>query len=124
MKKISYNNRNKRNIKTNTMIKTKNIGYYLSLFGDKGSICIGGPQFNKLEHCYIEHHPELVEELHEQSEDLNEHELMYKDFIASILMKQPVLVNAEEAKRRSEERRVGKERRGRWTTSHAEKLEM
>jgi len=99
---ISFNNGAKGIIEANTMIKPKNIGYYLSLFGDKGSICIGGPQFNELDHCYIEDHPELVEVLHERSEELNEHELMYKDFIASISMKQPVLVNAEEAKRTME----------------------
>src|SRR5690625_7570341 len=60
---ISFNNGAKGIIEANTMIKPKNIGYYLSLFGDKGSICIGGPQFNELDHCYIEDHPELVEAL-------------------------------------------------------------
>src|SRR5690625_5774652 len=85
------------------MIKPKNIGYYLSLFGDKGSICIGGPQFNELDHCYIEDHPELVEVLHERSEELNEHELMYKDFIASISMTKPVVVNGGADKRTKED---------------------
>lgn len=99
---ISFDNGAKGIIEANTIIKPKNLGYYLSLFGEKGSICIGGPQFNKLEHCYFEQHPELVEELQELSEELNEHERMYEDFIASILTKQPVLVNAEEAKKTME----------------------
>src|SRR5690625_3961788 len=99
---ISFNNGAKGIIEANTIIKPKNIDYYLSLIGDKGSISIGDPQFNELDHCYIEDHPELVKALKRRREKLNEHELMYKDYIASISMKQPVLVNDEEAKRTME----------------------
>src|SRR5690625_3527937 len=64
---ISFNNGAKGIIEANTMIKRKNIGYYLSIFGDEGTICIGGPQFNELDNCYIEDHPELVEVLDRKS---------------------------------------------------------
>lgn len=71
-------------IEANTITKPKNIGYYLSLFGEKGTVIIGGEKFNKTKHCYIENFPELNDRLKNIESKHEEHELMYNDFIRTL----------------------------------------
>src|SRR5690625_491630 len=45
---ISFQNDAKGMIEANTVTQPENIGYYLSIFGEKGSLCIGGKHFNEI----------------------------------------------------------------------------
>lgn len=81
---VAFNDGIKGLIEANTITKPENVGYYLSLFGEKGTIVIGGKGFDEIDHCFIEGHPELEQQLQEIAFDCDEHELMYKDFIQAI----------------------------------------
>lgn len=86
-------------INANTITKPKNLGYSLAIFGEKGSIVIGGKYFNQLEHAYIEEDPELIKELqlaNESNDD--EHAMMYKNFSQAINGEASLLMSAKEAK--------------------------
>src|SRR5699024_10731945 len=45
---IHFKNQAKGVVEANTITKPENQGYYLSIFAEKGSICIGGKRFNDL----------------------------------------------------------------------------
>lgn len=96
---ISFKNKAKGLIEANTITKPKNQGYYLSIFAEKGSICIGGPGFNEVQHCYIEHLPDMEDELRELSVQLDEHYLMYQSFLETIIKKAPNALSAKEGKK-------------------------
>lgn len=86
-------------IEANTITKPKNLGYYLSIFGEKGSVRIGGKSFDQIEHCYSEDFPDLVQELEKLGEGYDEHYLMYQNFYRSIQTSEDLLMTAEEGKR-------------------------
>src|SRR5690625_1580076 len=96
---ISFKNHAKGLIEANIITKPKNLGYFLSVFGEKGSLCIGGKGLNEIDHCYIENNSVLKEELLKLQYDTNEHYYMYKDFIRSLNNHHRHLMNAREAKR-------------------------
>lgn len=97
---LSFKNRAKGLIEANTISQPSNLGYYLSIFGQKGTICIGGKDFNDITHCHIEGHPEMEEKLKESSCDSDEHYDMYQDFIKGIINHEETsMLNAREGKR-------------------------
>jgi|SRR5690625_3202970 len=93
---ITFQNEAKGIIEANTVTQPKNLGYYLSIFGEKGSLCIGGKNFNEIDHCYVEGYPTLQAELSTLQVDVTEHMRMYEDFMESITWNKNHLMNAEE----------------------------
>lgn len=81
---VTFSNGTKALIEANTITKPENVGYYLSLFGEKGTLIIGGKRFDEVDHCYIENFPTITNQLKKIETDRLEHELMYKDFIRAI----------------------------------------
>lgn len=96
---VSFKNQAKGVIEANTISKPSNLGYYLSIFGQKGTICIGGKDFNNIIHCHIEGHPELEERLKSLGGHSDEHYDMYQDFIKAIMNNEESMLNAREGKR-------------------------
>lgn len=96
---IQFKNGGKGLINANTISKPENIGYYLSIFGEKGSLRIGGKSFDRLEHCYVQDLPQIKEKLETSYSDINEHALMYKNFYQSIVGKEEILMSATEGKK-------------------------
>lgn len=96
---ISFKNKAKGMIEANTITKPKNQGYYLSIFSERGSICIGGPGFDEVQHCYVEHLSDIEDELRELSVKLDEHFLMYQSFLETITKKAPNAMSAKEGKK-------------------------
>src|SRR5699024_3394806 len=54
---ITFDNGSKGVVEANTITKPRNLGYQLAIFGEKGSICIGGKGFDEVEHCYLANNP-------------------------------------------------------------------
>lgn len=96
---ITFENGAKGVIEANTITKPNNLGYQLAIFGEKGSICIGGKGFDKVEHCYLEDYPDIERELMELASARDEHDSMYQNFLESVSKKQRLLVTAEEGKK-------------------------
>lgn len=96
---LTFENGAKGLIEANTITKPNNQGYFLSIFGKKGSICIGGKGFNDIKHCYIENHPEIVSELKQLSKTTNEHEHMYENFINAYFNREKIKASAETSKK-------------------------
>lgn len=86
-------------IEANTITQPENIGYYLSVFGEKGSVRIGGKRFNQLEHFYLADAPNLDQELKKRCDNFDEHYLMYQNFYHSIKNNEELLMTATEGKR-------------------------
>jgi len=96
---FSFKDGSKGMVEANTITKPNNIGYYLAVFGERGTLTIGGKNFNEIHHCYIEGYPNIMEELNVLSKKLNEHQRMYTDFINAIHYDKEHLVNASEGKK-------------------------
>src|SRR5699024_1599405 len=60
---ITFDNGSKGVVEANTITKPRNLGYQLAIFGEKGSICIGGKGFDEVEHCYLEGYTAIEQEL-------------------------------------------------------------
>lgn len=96
---ITFKNNARGLIEANTVTKPKNIGYSLSIFAEKGSICIGGPSLNSVEHCYVENCPKLINELNQLTNYDDEHYRMYQDFSNAILKDKKPIMSATEGSR-------------------------
>ncbi|MFD1707822.1 Gfo/Idh/MocA family protein [Siminovitchia sediminis] len=96
---LSFQNKAMGLIEANTITKPKNQGYQLSIFGEKGTIHIGGPGFNEVLHCYIEGLPTVEEELRRLSIQLDEHERMYQSFLKTITQQKENDMSAKEGRR-------------------------
>ncbi|MFE8695021.1 Gfo/Idh/MocA family protein [Cytobacillus sp. FJAT-53684] len=96
---VTFRNKAKGIIEANTITMPNNIGYTLSLFCEKGTICLNGPSLNRIERCYIVGQSKVEEELRELCTDMNEHEYMYKNFIDSIeTCTVPLIMTAKEGR--------------------------
>ncbi|RFB18186.1 gfo/Idh/MocA family oxidoreductase [Bacillus sp. HNG] len=71
-------------IEANIVTKPHNIGYALSIFGEKGTICIEGPTLNNISHWYIEGEETDMYELDTLLQDKNEQIYMYENFIEAL----------------------------------------
>jgi|SRR5690625_361715 len=96
---ITFDNSAKGVVEANTITKPKNLGYQLAIFGEKGSICIGGKGFDEVEHCYLEDCPDLEVELKQLGEESDEHYLMYQHFLEAISTNTQTLITAQEGKK-------------------------
>ncbi|CDQ40414.1 Gfo/Idh/MocA family protein [Virgibacillus salexigens] len=96
---LSFEGQSKGLIEANTITKPSNQGYYLSLFGEEGSIIVGGEHFNEIIHCYSQTHPEAIQALGNTTNDRNEHMYMYQDFIRAIKKQEDHLMTASEGKK-------------------------
>lgn len=96
---VSFKNGAKGIIEANTITKPENLGYYLSIFGEKGTICIEGKGLNEIEQCYVHNRPDAREHLEKRKEKTDEHFRMYKDFIRGLINHEPHLMNAQEGKK-------------------------
>src|SRR5690625_4870662 len=67
---ISFKDDAKGLIEANTITKPANIGYSLSIFGKRGTICIGGEKFNQVHYCYFDHCSDEERNLTQISSDL------------------------------------------------------
>lgn len=83
-------------IEANTITQPETVGYYLSIFGEKGSLSIGGKRFNEIEHCYIEGQPTIEAEVHELSKITDERMRMYENFYQALQGNEDLLMCAEE----------------------------
>ena len=95
---ISFENKAKGVIEANTITKPENLGYYLSIFGEKGSICIGGKNLMTILHCHIDDYPNVETELKELSNNNEEHYLMYENFLRAFQGKDKLLMSGEAGK--------------------------
>jgi len=95
---ISFENNAKGVIEANTITKPGNLGYYLSIFGEKGSLCIGGKKLTTIQHCHIDNYPNLEAELRKLSSSGEEHYLMYENFLHAFQKKDDLLMSAEAGK--------------------------
>lgn len=93
---FTFENDAKGIIEANTITQPETVGYYLSVFGDKGSLSIGGRGFNEIEHCYIEDDPTIEAELHKLSKTTDERERMYKNLYQALQGNEELLLCAEE----------------------------
>lgn len=84
-------------IEANTITKPTNFGYGLSLFGDKGTLMIGGKQLNRIDHAYFENEPQLVDILMKVHKNRDEQIFMYEDILKRIANKQRPFIDAREA---------------------------
>ncbi|WP_053217126.1 Gfo/Idh/MocA family protein [Virgibacillus senegalensis] len=96
---VSFSNRAKGVIEANTVTKPKHIGYQLTIFAEKGTISIGGPELDEISRCYVENHREISEKLMETASQKDEHRRMYENFIESLTGGNNLLVTAEEGKK-------------------------
>ncbi|MEN2768088.1 Gfo/Idh/MocA family protein [Ornithinibacillus xuwenensis] len=93
---LTFQNKAKGVIEANSITQPNNLGYYLSIFGEEGTISLGGPSFNRFERCYF---PNTIntKELTPLLEDYNEHVYMYENFIRALHDKAEHLIMGEEA---------------------------
>lgn len=93
---VNFHNQARGIIEVNTVTLPKNIGYSLSLFCEKGTICIDGPAINEIRRWYIDKGV-IPQPNNSIMEDMNERLYMYKDFIDTVKnKKENVLVCGEE----------------------------
>lgn len=87
-------------IEANIVTQPNNLGYSLSIFGEKGTICIEGPSLNKISRWYIEGEKTEIAELDSLLQDKNEQIYMYENFIEAIKSRNKgVLVDGIEGKK-------------------------
>lgn len=96
---ITFDNGAKGVVEANTITKPRNLGYQLAIFGEKGSICIGGKGFDEVEHCYLEDYPAIEQELKLLESEQDEHDSMYQNFLEAVSKKKKLLVTAREGKK-------------------------
>lgn len=81
---LTFSNQAKGLIEANVITQPKNIGYQLSIFGEKGCISLEGPSLNNLTRWYIDDEETDHNELKELLEDNKEQLYMYENFIRSV----------------------------------------
>ena len=87
-------------IEANTLTYPNNMGYSLSLFGEKGTISIGGERLNQVVRWSVEGRQEALADMRDLAKDDREHEYMYRDFLEVLAgEKENVLINASEGKK-------------------------
>lgn len=94
---LQFNSGGRGLIEANTITTPKNLGYQLTVFGEKGSFSIGGKQFNRLTHYYSEKQQD-VDSLYALEADKDEHYYMYQDFMGAILDNRQPKVSLVEGK--------------------------
>ncbi|MBO0961865.1 Gfo/Idh/MocA family oxidoreductase [Neobacillus sp. MM2021_6] len=97
---INFKNQAKGIVEANIVTKPANLGYSLSIFGEKGTISIEGPSLNKISRWFIEEEETNEEELHQLLRDGNEQIYMYEDLIEAVNSPDKhVLIDGKEGKK-------------------------
>ena len=82
------------------MTKPNNLGYSISIFGEKGTISIEGPSLNKISRWFIEGEQTDIEELNRLISDEKEQIYMYENFIEAVNSQDKhVLIDGTEGKK-------------------------
>ncbi len=81
---IHFQNQAKGLIEANIVTQPNNLGYSLSIFGEKGTISIEGRSLNKISRWYIEGEETNLSDISRIIEDTNEQVYMYKNFMEAI----------------------------------------
>ncbi|MBS4209938.1 Gfo/Idh/MocA family oxidoreductase [Bacillus sp. FJAT-50079] len=97
---ISFCNQAKGIVEANIVTQPNNFGYSLSLFGEKGTICIEGPSLNKISRWFIEGEEVNNEELNHLLNDKNEEIYMYENFLEAVnFADKHLLIDGKEGKK-------------------------
>ncbi|MBW8349227.1 Gfo/Idh/MocA family oxidoreductase [Bacillus sp. IITD106] len=97
---ISFRNQAKGIVEANIVTQPNNLGYSLSIFGEKGTICIEGPFLNKISHWFIKDEEENITELNNLIDDKNEEIYMYENFLEAVTSENKhVLIDGKEGKK-------------------------
>ncbi|HZG15554.1 MAG TPA: Gfo/Idh/MocA family oxidoreductase [Candidatus Bathyarchaeia archaeon] len=87
-------------IEANTVTYPSNLEYSLSLFGEHGTLSIGGPQMDQIYRWAYKNQIESEEHIALLAKQKNEHVMMYQDLIDSIQQgSKEVLIHAREGKK-------------------------
>lgn len=96
---IRFSNQAKGIIEANIVTQPTNLGYSLTIFGEKGTISIEGPSLNRVSRWFIEGEQLSQEELSQLLSDRNEEIYMYENFLHAISTDSPVLIDGTEGKK-------------------------
>lgn len=97
---LDFHNNAKGIIEANIVTKPNNIGYSLSIFGEKGTISIEGPNINQVSRWFIEGEKTNVYELNNLLNDSKEQIYMYENFIEAVNSPDKhVLIDGNEGKK-------------------------
>ena len=84
---LSFKNGAKGIVEANTISKPRNIGYHLAIFGEKGSLVMGGKSIKHVQHCHVDGEPNILHQLRTiEKKKVNERSLMYDDIYRSLTM--------------------------------------
>lgn len=87
-------------VEANIVTQPNNLGYSLSIFGEKGTICIEGPSLNRITRWYIEGEETDMDALDILLQDKNEQKYMYENFIEAVnSQNKHVLIDGVEGKK-------------------------
>ncbi|WP_453990411.1 Gfo/Idh/MocA family protein [Bacillus nitroreducens] len=89
---LDFTTRTKGVIEANIVTQPNNLGYSLSIFGEKGTICIEGPSLNKIGRWHIQGEETDWNELNSLLEDRNEEVYMYENFLDALQSQNESLV--------------------------------
>lgn len=84
-------------IEANTISCPHNVGYELSLFGEKGTIILSGPTLNHIVRWQIQDDPIADHELEQLLQDGDDRVYMYQDLLDSLENARPVFIDAKGA---------------------------
>lgn len=97
---ITFQNQARGVIEANTITYPNNMDYSISLFGEKGTISIGGLILNKIIRWNLAGYPFQQTDAVQLIEDTNEHIYMYQDLLDYLNgSRKNVLMNAREGRR-------------------------
>lgn len=97
---LTFENGAKGIIEANSVTLPNNLENSISIFAEKGTICIGGTSLNKLERWHMEETAISTDEAMKLMDDTDEHLYMYQSFIDAVLgQNHPTLIDAIEGKR-------------------------
>ena len=97
---INFYNQAKGIVEANIVTKPNNLGYSLSIFGEKGTISIEGPSLNKISRWFIDGEETNMDELEDLLSDNKEQIYMYENFIEAIHSQDKhVLIDGTEGKK-------------------------
>lgn len=97
---ISFNNGAKGIVEANIVTQPNNLGYSLSIFGEKGTISIEGSSLNKISRWFIDGEQTNMEELDHLLSDDKEEVYMYENFIEAVnAQNKHVLIDGMEGKK-------------------------
>jgi UDP-N-acetyl-2-amino-2-deoxyglucuronate dehydrogenase len=97
---IRFRNQAKGIVEANIVTKPTNLGYSLSIFGEKGTISIEGPSLNNISRWFIDGEETNMEELNQLLNDENEQIYMYENFIEAVNSQDKhVLIDGKEGKK-------------------------